>query len=381
MPLPIKKVQLTVKDGNQYVDGDLLFNIDAEAWARGTRAGQPVSSTDETYHNNAKYYVESSVDAINDAKTTGLNAINSAATTGLNSVNSAATSGVSSVNAAATNAIANFPVTAAACDILAGDFAATYDPTATYQIGDYCLYQYQLYKCKIPIVTPESSFISSHWDQITAIDTLNDQIDDLKNAVNYVLPLSEEYWVRKGLASATGKATDSTIRISTIDYISKNVRYVYPKTDYELAVFAWDDSDVYQGVWDGSAWVKTGITWFDTAIALNSLPGNYNHKILGRFASNDAITLSVCPNFVFGFLTDKTFTKDGVPADMSVFAGNMVEYTIGLTWTDGKIKEDNGGNASDTKTIRTSYYSIDSGKGFKLFVAILEKQCEIVHNN
>lgn len=31
---------------------------DSEAWAKGTRDGEPVESTDETYHNNAKYWAE-----------------------------------------------------------------------------------------------------------------------------------------------------------------------------------------------------------------------------------------------------------------------------------------------------------------------------------
>ena len=31
---------------------------DAEAWAVGTRNGEPVSSSDPTYHNNAKYYAD-----------------------------------------------------------------------------------------------------------------------------------------------------------------------------------------------------------------------------------------------------------------------------------------------------------------------------------
>lgn len=31
---------------------------DAEAWAKGTRDGEPVESTDETYHNNAKYWAD-----------------------------------------------------------------------------------------------------------------------------------------------------------------------------------------------------------------------------------------------------------------------------------------------------------------------------------
>jgi len=35
-----------------------LFNVDAEAWAKGTRNGQDVTDEDPTFHNNAKYYAE-----------------------------------------------------------------------------------------------------------------------------------------------------------------------------------------------------------------------------------------------------------------------------------------------------------------------------------
>lgn len=34
------------------------FAEDAEAWAVGTRGGVPVSSSDETYHNNSKWYAQ-----------------------------------------------------------------------------------------------------------------------------------------------------------------------------------------------------------------------------------------------------------------------------------------------------------------------------------
>ena len=34
------------------------FAEDAEAWAVGTRGGVPVPNTDETYHNNSKWYAQ-----------------------------------------------------------------------------------------------------------------------------------------------------------------------------------------------------------------------------------------------------------------------------------------------------------------------------------
>ena len=41
---------------------------DAEAWAVGERGGVPVSSGDETYQNNAKFYAENCIGMITDAQ-------------------------------------------------------------------------------------------------------------------------------------------------------------------------------------------------------------------------------------------------------------------------------------------------------------------------
>lgn len=37
-----------------------FFRLQSEAWAKGTKNGTPVPSTDETYHNNSKYWAEKS---------------------------------------------------------------------------------------------------------------------------------------------------------------------------------------------------------------------------------------------------------------------------------------------------------------------------------
>ena len=76
MPIQVKKVQLKLKDGQEYKDGDLLFNVDAQAWAKGTRNNVSVTSGDQTYHNNAKYYKDqaanSAIAAANAALTGNL---------------------------------------------------------------------------------------------------------------------------------------------------------------------------------------------------------------------------------------------------------------------------------------------------------------------
>lgn len=45
------------------------FALDSEAWAVGKRNGSDVSSTDETYHNNAKYYATNANLSADDAST------------------------------------------------------------------------------------------------------------------------------------------------------------------------------------------------------------------------------------------------------------------------------------------------------------------------
>ena len=82
-----------------------MNNHVSEAWAVGTRGGTPVTSGDETYHNNAKYYAES----------------------------------------------------------ITTTLAPAYDSTSTYAVGDLVTYQGVVYECTTAITTPEA-FNPSKWE-------------------------------------------------------------------------------------------------------------------------------------------------------------------------------------------------------------------------
>lgn len=47
---------------------------EAEAWARGTKGGTPVTSSDAQYHNNSKYYSEQASTSATNASTSEINA-------------------------------------------------------------------------------------------------------------------------------------------------------------------------------------------------------------------------------------------------------------------------------------------------------------------
>ena len=83
-----------------------------EAWAAGTRDGEPVSSDDPAYHNNGAYYLGQTKAAetealqnIDTAKGAAVGAVNQASTNGVNAVNSAKTQGVTDVNTAKNAAV------------------------------------------------------------------------------------------------------------------------------------------------------------------------------------------------------------------------------------------------------------------------------------
>lgn len=122
MPLPVKKVQLQLKDDQNYKDGDLLFNVDAEAWARGTRSSQNVSTTDPTYHNNAAWYATQ----------------------------------------------ANNSASAAAQAVLTGNLAQTYIPTKRYFSGEYVIQNGTLYQCVVTTPTGGETWTEDHWRATTA---------------------------------------------------------------------------------------------------------------------------------------------------------------------------------------------------------------------
>ena len=59
-----------------------------------------------------------------------------------------------------------------------GNFAGTYDATATYAVGDYCVYSGDLYRCTTAISTAEA-WTAAHWVQVAAGDELTTLADDI----------------------------------------------------------------------------------------------------------------------------------------------------------------------------------------------------------
>lgn len=63
-----------------------------------------------------------------------------------------------------------------------GDLAAAYSTSATYAVGDYCIYQGQLYRCTTAITTAEA-WTSGHWSEVQ----LGDDTSTLRSALSALI--------------------------------------------------------------------------------------------------------------------------------------------------------------------------------------------------
>ena len=106
--------------------GSTASEYNAEAWAVGKRHGVDVSSTDQTYHNNSKYYAEQAA----QASTGGL-------------------------------------------------IAPAYSASSTYALGDHVLHGGGLYECTTAITTAEE-WTAAHWTQ----RVVGDELTDLNSAID-----------------------------------------------------------------------------------------------------------------------------------------------------------------------------------------------------
>ena len=140
----------------------------AEAWAKGTKDGTAVESTDPAYHNNAKYYAEQaggSATAAGNAQTAAETAQGKA-----EDAQDAAEDARDTAQAAAASASAAYGT-----DLLAPDYS-----NLTYPVlkGKICIYDGDVYEAKQDINESEA-WTAAHWKQIT----IGGQIEHLDRAV------------------------------------------------------------------------------------------------------------------------------------------------------------------------------------------------------
>ena len=77
---------------------------------------------------------------------------------------------------------------------LRANFAGTYSTSSAYAVGEYCIYQGNLYRCTTAISSSGEAWNAAHWSQVSVGDeliTLNDHIETLNsNSLHFIETVS-----------------------------------------------------------------------------------------------------------------------------------------------------------------------------------------------
>lgn len=123
-----------------------------------------------------------------------------------------------------------------------------YDPTATYAVGDYCIYNNALYRCKTAIATPEA-FTPAKWTATNVANEIN-KIKVIRTTLN---------------SDVNGYSSLSGVGITDLNCIYASAVCV----DNSCRPFTWL-SEVYRGWWvtlyDVGAWTKKSNSTADVII-------------------------------------------------------------------------------------------------------------------
>lgn len=131
-----------------------------------------------------------------------------------------------------------------------------------------------------------------------------DELESLKSeftAVNENLLLDkaiESIWEQGGIASSNGVRVDAQNRIRT-NPLDSSIISVTPNSGYKVAVFCYNSSDTFVGVWNGSTTATGSITWIASKVELSTLIATYKIRVVGSLTGDTSITPESATNFIF----------------------------------------------------------------------------------
>lgn len=183
--------------------------LKSEGYAVGKQNGTDVTSGSPYYHNNTAYYATQAQTAQTDAETAESHA------------QGYATAASTSASAAASHT------------------ADVYDATATYAVGDYCVYNSQLYKCVTAITTAEE-WTAAHWTAVNVMDEVSELNTHLSGLEDLVIdhPYSGAIsFSIGGIGVSTGKTSSMTSRLRmTYTHALPNATYRFEIADTAVYV-------------------------------------------------------------------------------------------------------------------------------------------------
>lgn len=183
-------------------------------------------------------------------------------------------------------------------------------------------------------------------DKIVNLEDLKvvgDVVTDLKGAISATIlqtgqtqaPITWEQgtiYSSNGGNRDTGTPAANAIRTNFFD--KGDIYSVTPADGYTLFIAAWDNSNTYQGIWNGSSFEKAASS-FSTAIVMANMPSTYLYKIV--LVYTEAITPTAYTNCITAYKTYLDAT-DIRPDEWDAAYANSVAMQSGvLPWFDCEL--------------------------------------------
>lgn len=139
-----------------------------------------------------------------------------------------------------------------------------YDPTSSYAVGDYCIYDNVRYCCNTAIASGGETWNSAHWD----VAKVDDDITEIKNSLSDLTSNDELY--------KTSSIGDTNEHEYSLNYSALNYLFISIEV-------SWVSSTTFTGILTipSAVWVKTNGT-DTTRIYTNNNPSNSYIEVLTR---------------------------------------------------------------------------------------------------
>ena len=193
-------------------------------------------------------------------------------------------------------------------------------------------------------------------------DEVDGLINDLRNKAEVAATVADsstaDVWEQGSISTGSGKNGNSSLRLRTAGYLSSAVTKIHSDYPYSFAIYAWDESDGYIGVWNGSAFVTTGQTWFDSFDMTSLESYAYKYRLVFRRSNDAAITPE---SYTYIHFTNAVFDAiEAVRAESDTKTDELFDAVMGdvntaALWEKGGINITNGEYGA-TNVVRTSSY-------------------------
>ena len=183
------------------------------------------------------------------------------------------------VNTATEEAVAEIQAQTPVVTGMQNSIAPTYSSSNTYAIGDYVMYNAQLYKCISPITTAEA-WTSAHWTQVSAASDLKSALDEETNerinAFNNAFVMSPNLLDESALVVgylSNGVVLPNYTTFRTSDYI--------PVEPGDKVRAQYTDGSTRRDSGDGSGrWTYTVVNYYDSNKAYITGSGQNNQSVI-----------------------------------------------------------------------------------------------------